>query len=71
MKTDFHIVDMPKLDYHGKVYCSRCNKEYPADELVYARPLQGPNSKYLYWYCQTDNCQGYLNSGVYYIKVSS
>lgn len=71
MKTGFRVVDVPKLDYHGKVVCKRCDKEYPADELIYARPLTGLNSKYLFWYCPTDSCLGRLNYGVYYIKVSS
>lgn len=68
IKEGFKIVDMPKMDYKGKVICNRCGNEFHSDELVYARPLKGFKSKYLSWYCPTWNCRGYLNSGVYFVS---
>jgi hypothetical protein len=49
------------------VHCTRCDKTFFADELVYARPIEGPYSKHPRWYCPTWNCQGSLNAGVYYL----
>jgi hypothetical protein len=67
IKDGFRVVDMPKMSYKGKVLCNRCGNEFHSDELVYARPLNGFNSKHLSWYCPTWNCHGHLNSGVYFL----
>jgi hypothetical protein len=67
IKDDFKVVDIPKMDYKGKVLCNRCGREFHSDELVYGHPLKGFRNKYPSWYCPTWNCQGYLNSGVSFV----
>jgi hypothetical protein len=71
VKDGFKIVDMPKLDYKGRVLCNRCGIECDSDQLLYARPLEGFKSKYLSWYCPTWNCHGHLSSGVYFLSTST
>lgn len=67
MKPGFQLLDVPKLDHHGRVICNQCGKEYPADEMIYARPLIGPGFRGPRWYCSTWDCNASLDHGVYFL----
>ena len=73
MKKNFRAIDMPRDgEWIGPCLCKRCNKEFSSAELVYGVPLKGHSDYTLYarWYCPTEDCNGFLNSGVFYRRTS-
>jgi hypothetical protein len=73
MKKDFRVIDLPRgQEYIGPCLCKRCGKEFSATELVFGVRTKGheDGQRYARWYCPTEDCNGYINSGVYYRTTS-
>lgn len=70
IKEGFKVIDIPKMDYKGMVYCTQCGTEFAADQLVCAMALKGFNKNYSFWYCPTWNCNGHIPNGVYFVSGS-
>ena len=68
MKKNFRVIDLPRMEYTGPCLCNRCGKEFDSSELVCGAPTKGHTDYTLYarWYCPTEDCNGSLNSGVYF-----
>lgn len=64
------LVDiLPLIPPHsGLLHCSRCDKEFESTELMCGHRW---NDSTLYWYCPTEDCNGRLDYGIYYVEVSS
>ena len=73
MKKEFRKVHLPKMKYVGPCICNRCGKEFSSADLISGVRTKGHEDRQLYaqWYCPTENCNGHLNSGVYFKPFSS
>ena len=73
MKQNFRAIELPMDQlYVGECYCTRCGKEFPSHEMLYGvRTDQRASQIHAHLYCPTDDCNGYLNNGVYSKTVSS
>lgn len=73
MKKNFRALQLVPMQYIGPCLCTRCGKEYDSRELIYGVSTKGHRDGQLYprWYCPTEDCNGHLNSGVYYRTVST
>jgi hypothetical protein len=73
MKKNFRVLNLPKTEYWvAMCICNRCGKEFSSDKLVYGVPEKGHTdyTTYPHWYCPTEDCNGFINSGVYYKTTS-
>jgi hypothetical protein len=73
MKKEFRRVNLPPMKFVGPVLCNRCGKEYDSTELISGVRTTGHQDRQLYakWYCPTEDCSGFLASGVYFKPFSS